>query len=390
MERDERARIEEARLEEARRRHHPRVVVWPEGDPKAPQLYSVRLESVSRTDIEAVTRASMDAGCSVLGDDGSVLVTGSSQALEILAERAEDSLRGLFALPADTLARFLRRNFRVPLPRGEIRIGPKPCLMGVLNVTPDSFSDGGRFADPERAIEQGLVLAAAGSALIDVGGESTRPGSDPVPEAEQIRRVVPVIRELARRISVPISIDTQQHRVAEAAIEVGAALINDVSGLDHDPLVADVAARARAPLILMHLRGTPKTMQVDPRYDDLLGEVTRSLRDRVARALAAGVAEEAILVDPGIGFGKTLDHNLELLRRLPELRSLGRPLVVGPSRKSFLGTLTGKPVGERLLGTAAAVAAAALHGAGVIRVHDVAEMRDVVAVAGAIGGEAVS
>ncbi|MBI3843096.1 MAG: dihydropteroate synthase [Planctomycetes bacterium] len=262
--------------------------------------------------------------------------------------------------------------------------------MGVLNVTPDSFSDGGRFATVDAAVEEGIRLVAAGADVLDVGGESTRPGAEDVPEEEEIRRVVPVIRELSRKGPTPISIDTRKRRVAEAAIEAGASIVNDVSGLDHDRGLADVVRDAGAALVIGHVKGTPRTMTSLALYDDLLGEVIRSLRARVQHARAAGVAEHALLVDPGIGFAKTPDQSLELLRRLPELRSIGLPIVVGPSRKSFVGVVTGQPPAERAFGTAAAVAAIVLSGASIIRVHDVAEMRDVAAVAAAIRGEALA
>ncbi len=267
--------------------------------------------------------------------------------------------------------------------------------MGVVNVTPDSFYDGGRYRDPEQAVARGLRLAAEGADLLDIGGESTRPGADPVPAEEELRRVLPVVRSLSRQVPLPLSIDTTKAAVAEATLEAGAALINDISGLRFDPALAEVAARREVPLILMHSRGTPRTMRQAPRYDRLLEEIARELREAMAKAMAAGVPEDRILLDPGLGFAKTADDNVQILRELPRLHSLlGRPLVVGPSRKSFLGAIlasasrtgdeTPVPPEERLEGTLAAVAIAAWHGARIVRVHDVAPALRVVRVVEAI------
>jgi len=269
--------------------------------------------------------------------------------------------------------------------------------MGVLNVTPDSFSDGGRFATPDRAIDHAREMAAAGADLIDVGGESTRPGSQPVPADEQIRRVAPVISELSalagrRQFEAVLSIDTTRAAVAEAALDAGAHVVNDISGGRDDPTMLPLVARRRVPVVLMHMRGTPATMQIDPRYDDVVADVARFLRERLDAAVAAGVPEADILLDPGIGFGKTAAHNFELLRRLPEIAvaAVGRPLVVGVSRKGFIGRVSGEPdPANRVFGTAAAVAWSVAHGASVVRVHDVPAMAQVVRVIGAIqtGGE---
>ena len=252
--------------------------------------------------------------------------------------------------------------------------------MGVLNVTPDSFSDGGRFLDPSAAVARGERMAADGADLIDVGGESTRPFSDPVSAEEEIRRVVPVVAELARRVDVPISIDTTKAEVARRALAAGAAMVNDISGLELDPDLARVAAEFEAPLVLMHMRGEPRTMQVDPRYEDLVGEIRDHLLRAVERAERMGVERSRLVVDPGLGFGKTAAHNLELIRRLPELAVLDLPLLVGPSRKSFIRRLVKPPEVRDIpadlpvvaTGTQAAVAAAVLNGAHIVRVHDVA------------------
>jgi dihydropteroate synthase len=258
-------------------------------------------------------------------------------------------------------------------------------LMGVVNVTPDSFSDGGLYLDPGAAIEHGRELSAAGAAILDVGGESTRPGAEPVGEAEELRRVVPVIEGLSD-LGCELSVDTSKAAVAAAALAAGAGTVNDVTALRGDPAMAALCAERGCGVVLMHMLGEPRTMQDDPRYEDVVAEVKAFLAERLAAAVAAGIAEERIWLDPGIGFGKTVAHNAELLRRLGELRELGRPLVVGTSRKSFIGRLDGSPAGERLGGTVASSVLAAAAGADVLRVHDVAEMRQALTVAAAILG----
>ncbi|MCC6623428.1 MAG: dihydropteroate synthase [Deltaproteobacteria bacterium] len=257
--------------------------------------------------------------------------------------------------------------------------------MGVLNVTPDSFSDGGRWVAPEHAIAHGLAMVAAGADVLDVGGESTRPGSDPVPAAEQIRRVVPVIQALARATPAPISIDTTSAEVAAAALAAGAALVNDISAFRFDAAMLPLLARAGVPAVAMHTSDVPKSMQGRTTYDgDVVAAVRDHLAARVQAAVAAGVPAQRVVLDPGIGFGKTLDQNLALLARLPELVALGHPVLVGTSKKSFLGKLTGKDVGDRLMATAGSVAASIVLGAHLVRVHDVAALRDAIVVADAI------
>jgi dihydropteroate synthase len=303
-----------------------------------------------------------------------------------------DEFRKWLAAPAEP-----RHKVASPAPALSPPSTRRPLIMGVLNVTPDSFSDGGRFATPDRAVAHAREMAAAGADLIDVGGESTRPGSQPVPADEQIRRVVPVITELtglaARgQFGAVLSIDTTRATVAEAALDAGAHVVNDISGGRDDPAMLPLVARRRVPVVLMHMRGTPATMQIDPRYDDVAGEVARFLRERLTAAVAAGVLEGDVLLDPGIGFGKTASHNLELMRRLPEIAAAmaGRPLVVGVSRKGFIGRISGESdPANRVFGTAAAVAWSAAHGASILRVHDVAPMAQVLRVIEAIqsGGE---
>lgn len=263
----------------------------------------------------------------------------------------------------------------------------KTLVMGIVNVTPDSFSDGGRFAQTEVAVEHGLRLAEEGADILDIGGESTRPGSDPVTLEEELRRVIPVIERLRAATSAAISIDTLKAEVARQAVAAGAEIINDITALEGDPAMAEAAARSGAGVVLMHMQGTPRTMQRDPRYEDVVGEIRHYLAQRMAAAEAAGIAPEQIALDPGIGFGKTLKHNLEIFRRLGELLELGRPVLIGPSRKGFIGKLLGgAPVEERVEGTAAAVTAAILGGSRIVRVHDVREMARVARVADALAG----
>jgi len=257
--------------------------------------------------------------------------------------------------------------------------------MGVVNVTPDSFSDGGAFDDPAQAVEHGRRLAAEGAAILDVGGESTRPGADPVPVAAELERVLPVVEGLAG--TGRVSIDTMKASVAAAAVAAGASYVNDVSAFRHDPEMAALVADLGVDCCLMHMLGEPRTMQRDPRYGDVVADVKAFLTERMAAAVAAGVREERIQLDPGIGFGKTLEHNLELLRRLDELADLGRPLVIGTSRKSFLGRITGRDVTERVPATIATCVMAFERGATVFRVHDVAAVADALKVASAtVGG----
>ena len=258
-------------------------------------------------------------------------------------------------------------------------------VMGIVNVTPDSFSDGGLFLDPREAIRHGHELAAGGASVLDVGGESTRPGADPVSEDEELRRVVPVVEGLAG--VAKISIDTSKCSVARAALQAGAEVVNDVTALRSDPEMAGVVAGAGAACCLMHMLGKPRTMQDDPRYDDVVSEVKAFLEERLAFAVSEGVAEERVWLDPGIGFGKTVDHNLELLRRLDEIVAIGRPVAIGTSRKRFLGKLTGRPELERLPGTIATNVIAYERGASVFRVHDVAPVVDALKVAAATVSE---
>ena len=259
-----------------------------------------------------------------------------------------------------------------------LTVGGRTLLMGVLNVTPDSFSDGGRFFDTKAAVEHGLTMAAEGADIIDVGGCSTRPGSVEPTEAEEIARTLPVIEKLRAKSDVPISIDTWRAEVAKRALDAGADVINDVTALTRDEAILALAASRDVPVVLMHMQGTPADMQTDPHYDDMMAEITRFLSRAVDRAEAGGVRRNRIAIDPGFGFGKTVRHNLEMLDRLHEFRSLGCPVLIGTSRKSTIGKVLDREADARLLGTAATVALAVTRGAAIVRVHDVREMTDVV------------
>jgi len=260
----------------------------------------------------------------------------------------------------------------------------KTRIMGILNVTPDSFSDGGRYFDVKSAVRRAGEMAREGADIIDIGGESSRPGSRRISSEEELDRVLPVVEALADAIDKPISVDTYKGLVARRALEKGAAYINDITALSGDDEMAGIISRSGAGVVLMHMKGDPETMQDSPFYRDVVGEISVYLQAAVHKAEAAGIDPAKIIIDPGIGFGKTLEHNLEILNRLAEFKKLGKPVLVGVSRKSFIGALTGKDAGGRLLGTASSVSAAVLNGADMVRVHDVAEMREVARVAEAI------
>lgn len=283
-----------------------------------------------------------------------------------------------------------RRGRLQILARGRpLSLESHPLLMGVLNVTPDSFSDGGRYLDPSAAVERALAMQEEGADLIDIGAESSRPGAEVVQEGEELRRLMPVVEALGGRLKIPLSVDTTKAAVARRALDAGASLVNDISALRGDSLMGRVVATTGAGLVLMHMQGTPQTMQRDPKYQDVVGEVRRFFIERLQAATGEGIAPEQIILDPGIGFGKNLKHNLTLLANLEALEDLGRPILVGVSRKAFIGQILDRAVGERMPGTAAAVALAVLHGARLLRVHDVRAMKDVVGMVEAVERERV-
>ena len=282
-----------------------------------------------------------------------------------------------------------RKTFRIKWKNGTIELGQRTLVMGVLNVTPDSFSDGGKFLDVKRAVAQAMAMERDGADMLDIGAESTRPGSEGISAAEELARLLPVLEALRGKVKIPISVDTQKAAVAELAIGAGATMINDVSGLRHDSRMAKVAATHRVPLILMHIRGTPLTMQKLPFAKNVVKDVVSGLQKSVELARKTGVAKSQIIVDPGIGFGKSFEQNFELLAKLPEIAKMGYPILVGTSRKGFLGKALARngktpPTEERIWGTAATVAASILGGAHIVRLHDVREMAQVARVSDCI------
>jgi dihydropteroate synthase len=355
------------------------------------EFLAVAIENVSRIQANLLKQEMLAAGgdaavsrglCSEEVCQTGALLVGSRRQFAALISRLAEEPFGLPDVGREidrALGAYGRRRFVVRLGSRELALGPRPALVGVVNVTPDSFSDGGRFLDPKAAIAHGESLVAEGADVLDIGGESTRPGADPVAVDEELARVIPVIRGLAARIKAPLSIDTRHARVAREAVAAGACLINDVTGLTGDPEMARAVAETAAGLVVMHIQGEPRTMQQDPKYDNLMADICRFLRRGIMAAREAGVEEDRILIDPGIGFGKRLEHNLQVLSRLGQLRTLGRPIMVGVSRKRFIGDVTGiRKAADRVFGTAAACALAVAQGALALRVHDVLQMRQAV------------
>ncbi|MCX5682272.1 MAG: dihydropteroate synthase [Planctomycetota bacterium] len=360
-------------------------------------FFAVALEHIGRVQANLLKQEMLASGgdaavsrglCSEEVSETGVLLVGSLRQYTALISRLAEEPFGLPEIAREidrALGAYGRRRYVLRMGDREMTLGPRPALMGVVNVTPDSFSDGGQCLDPGAAIARGEELVAEGADLLDIGGESTRPGADPVTADEELARVLPVLRGLAARTTAPLSIDTRHARVAREAVAAGACLVNDVTGLTGDPEMARAVAETGAGLVVMHILGDPRTMQQNPVYDNLMADVCRFLRRSIVVAREAGVPEDRILIDPGIGFGKRLEHNLQILARLDQLRTLGRPIMVGASRKRFIGEVTGVEVpAERVFGTAAACAMAVAGGALVLRVHDVLQMRQAVAVAAAV------
>ena len=344
----------------------------------------IKQEMLSLGGDVAVARGSVD--CSV--DRTDAIVMGTRKQVNRFAEKISRQPFGLRKMSKDIkafLSNLDRDIFTLKTPRREIKLGERTLLMGIVNVTPDSFSDGGSFANAEEAVRHGLRLEEDGADILDVGGESSRPGADPVPLEEEIGRVIPVVRELSRNAKVPVSVDTMKSEVARAALEAGAEIVNDISAMRFDKEMADTVARYGAAVVLMHMRGTPRDMQRrDLSYPDLFAEIIAHLGESVGRAQAAGVDFEKIMVDPGIGFGKSAEDNLRLIKYLAEFKVLGRPILIGTSRKAFIGRVTGGEPKERREGTAATVTAAVMNGAHVVRIHDVKFMKPVVSMTDAI------
>jgi dihydropteroate synthase len=344
----------------------------------------IKQEMLSIGGDAAVARGSV--ACSVPASD--VLITGTIKQISTLAAKIEKQPFGLNLIARDLseiLRNISRNKFVLRTSRRKIILGGKTLVMGILNVTPDSFSDGGIFCSREKAIEHGLKMADEGADIIDIGGESTRPGSAAVSVNAELKRVIPVIEGLSRKVKIPISIDTKKSRVAELAVLAGAEIINDVSALNGDRNMAKTVGQTGAAVILMHMRGKPANMQKgNLDYDNLLGEIGCYLRESSLKAIKAGVNRDSIVIDPGIGFGKTPEDNYKIIRNLSELKALGMPILIGTSRKSFIGKITGGEPNERMEGTAATVTAAIMNGCHIVRVHDVAAMKKIAAVTDAI------
>jgi dihydropteroate synthase len=330
----------------------------------------------------AVDRRGLD--CSIKQTDA--LLMGTHKHFEKLILKLEQypDLGALRQTIKEAIKNISKTHYSLRCRKQKLTLGKRTLLMGVLNVTPDSFSDGGSFLDKEKAISRGLGMVEEGVDIIDIGGESTRPGSKPVELEEELHRVIPVIESLAKTVDVPISIDTYKSAVAQRAIEAGAQIINDISGLHFDPNLAQVAAREDTPLVLMHIRGTPETMQKDVHYRSLFAEIIRYLKDSIRMAESAGLDPRQIIIDPGIGFGKTVEDNLLILKHLYEFRILGKPILLGTSRKNFIGKILNTEVENRLEGTLSSIAIGVLNGAHIIRSHDVLEAKKAIAVADAV------
>jgi dihydropteroate synthase len=317
-----------------------------------------------------------------------IVVSGTPNQLRRLSLLLAEDQRtppGLADTYHSLLDNYLRSDYKINCRGKVLDLGSRTHIMGILNVTPDSFSDGGHYVDAVRALTHARAMAAAGADIIDIGGESTRPGAAPVAEEEELHRIIPIIERLSAELAVPISVDTYKSSVAKKAIEAGAVIVNDISGLRFSPDMANVVAGSGAAVVIMHIKGTPRDMQQNPVYDDVIGEVMAYFEEGIEIAVKAGVDREKIFIDPGIGFGKTLEHNLAILDRLDEFQALGRPIVLGASRKKFIGTVLDVPSPEqRVDGTAATVALGIERGGRVMRVHDVARMAQVAKMTDAI------
>jgi dihydropteroate synthase len=344
----------------------------------------IKQEMLSLGGEAAVARESV--ACGVPATD--ILIMGTIKQINALAAKIEKQPFGLSVIARDILEilkNLNQKEYILRTSRREITLGKRTQIMGILNVTPDSFSDGGLFSDTQKAIDHALQMITQGADIIDVGGESTRPGAAKVSAKEEIKRVMPVIKEIVRQGNIPVSIDTTKAEVAKAAIAAGAEIVNDISAFSNDKKMAKVVMENRAAAILMHMRGTPRTMQKgDLAYNDLMSEIAAFLKKSAAKAIDSGIEREYLAIDPGIGFGKTTEDNYRIINNLAELKSMGLPILIGTSRKSFIGKVTGGETYERIEGTAATVTAAILNGCHIIRVHDVGCMKKIAAVADAI------
>ncbi len=349
-------------------------------DPRAANV--LKQEMLSLGGDVALDRRGMD--CSIKQTDALLMGTRKHFEKLILKLGQYPTLENLGESLKEALHNISITHYAIRCREKELILGKRTLLMGVLNVTPDSFSDGGHFLDREKAVSHGLKMVADGADIIDIGGESTRPSSKPLEVEEELRRVIPVIESLSKEADVPISIDTYKAAVARRAVEAGVQIINDISGLHFDPSLAQIAARENTPLVLMHIRGTPETMQKDVHYRSLFPEIIQYLKDSIRLAESAGVDPGQIIIDPGIGFGKTVEDNLLILKHLSEFRILGKPLLLGTSRKNFIGKILNAAVENRLEGTLSTIVIAVLNGAHIIRCHDVLQAKKAVAVADAV------
>ena len=323
--------------------------------------------------------------CNVATSD--IILMGTQNQLNTIIDRLADRFNGLQGVAGrirECLKNLESPPHTVRCKKTVLQLNERTHLMGIVNVTPDSFSDGGMFLDPDNAISHGIELASQGADIIDIGGESTRPGAKPLLPDEELRKVIPVIEGLSAEVDVPISIDTYKSLIAEKAIEAGAEMINDISGLHFDPKMADVAAKYDVPVVVMHIKGTPEVMQLDVHYDCLLTEIMEYLEESTEIAERAGVDEGQIIIDPGIGFGKSVEDNLTIIRHLGEFKSLGKPIMLGTSRKSFIGKILNEEVDQRAEGTLASISAAIMNGANILRVHDVGPARKAAQIVDAI------
>ena len=349
-------------------------------DPRTANLLKQEMLSVGGD--AALDRRGLDCSSSSTG----ALLMGTEKQFEKLFSKLEQypDLQPFGQSLKEILRNLSRAHYTIRCRKRTFTLGKQTLLMGVLNVTPDSFSDGGIFFDKEKAIARGLKMVEEGADFIDIGGESTRPGSKPLGLDEELRRVIPVIEFLAKEMDVPISIDTYKSAVAKKAIDAGAQIINDISGLHLDPSLSQVAAKEDVPLVLMHIRGNPETMQKNIHYESLFSEIIQYLKDSIQRAESAGIDPKQIIIDPGIGFGKTMEDNLLILKNLQEFKILGKPLLLGTSRKSFIGKILNADVTERLEGTLSTIVVGVLNGAHIIRCHDVLQAKRAIAIADAV------
>ena len=356
--------------------------------------FHLNITGISQLETKILNRLIMSAGggCQIKQINtgtSDLLLIGNRSIFESVAEdltRAELNVSPLGKAMQKSMANFLKQNCAIEANGFKLEPARKTVVMGILNVTPDSFSDGGKFFEIDEAVRHGKAMFEYGADIIDVGGESTRPGSEAVDEPEELSRVLPVVERLVD-LGIPVSIDTSKSSVARSCIQAGAVMINDISGMHFDPEIAEVAAEYQTLLVLMHIKGKPRDMQSDTHYDDLMGEIIEYLYDSAESAKNAGVSENKIIIDPGIGFGKSFYQNLEIIGRLRELKVLGYPIMLGPSRKAFIGGITGKPAPERLFGTCGVCAYAASNGADILRVHDTEEIAQVVKTVDCITGK---